>query len=80
MFAVRPGTPTTVSPVYPERILDAPQPPDGPRLWACPLALVTWTNGTPAITNCVPSFGNLVMLTERGSGCCDHRGAPGRRR
>ena len=69
-FAVRPGTPTTVSPVYPERIQDAPQPPDGPPMWACLLGLVTWTNGTPAITNCVPSFGNLVMLTERGSGCC----------
>ena len=70
MFAVRPGTPTTVSPVYPERIQDAPQPPDGPPMWACLLGLVTWTNGTPAITNCVPSFDNLVTLTERGGGCC----------
>jgi hypothetical protein len=69
-FAVRPGTPTTVSPVYPERIQDALQPPDGQPMWACLLGLVTWTNGTPAITNCVPSFGNLVTLTERGSGCC----------
>ncbi len=69
-FAVRPGTPTTVSPVYPERIQDAPQPPDRPPMWACLLGLVTWTNGTPAITNCMPSFDNLVTLTERGGGCC----------
>lgn len=69
-FAVRPGTPTTVSPVYPERIQDAPQPPDGPPMWACLLGLVTWDDGTPTITSCVPSFDNLVTLTERGGGCC----------
>jgi hypothetical protein len=69
-FAVRPGTPTTVSPVYPERIQDTPQPPNGPPMWACLLGLVTWTDGTPTITDCVPSFDNLVTLTERGGGCC----------
>ena len=70
-FAVRPGTPTEVSPVYPQRILDAPQPPDGPRLWACPLAVVAWADGSPTITDCRNHFDNLVTLTGKGSdGCC----------
>jgi hypothetical protein len=69
-FAVRPGTPTEVSPVYPQRILDAPQPPDGPRLWACPLAVVAWADGSPTITDCRQHFDNLVTLTGKGSGGC----------
>jgi hypothetical protein len=69
-FAVRPGTPTLVSPVYPERILEAPQPPDGPRLWACPLAVVAWADGSPTVTDCRQRFDNLVTLTGKGSGGC----------
>jgi len=69
-FAVRPGTPTTMSPVYPQRILEQPQPPDGPRLWACPLAVVTWASGVPEITDCLPQFENLVTLTGSSGGCC----------
>ena len=69
-FAVRPGTPTAVSPVYPERILDTPQPPDGPRLWACPLAVIAWADGTPTLTDCRNHFDNLVTLTGRQSGSC----------
>ena len=65
-FALRPLQPTTV---YPARYLHGPQPPDGPRTWACPLAVLTWDNGTPTALSCVPSFTNLVSLTERG-GCC----------
>ncbi|TQF68269.1 hypothetical protein FK531_14270 [Rhodococcus spelaei] len=38
-IAVRPNTPTEV---YPDRYLLEPQPPEGPRLWACPLAVITW--------------------------------------
>jgi hypothetical protein len=38
-FAVRPGTPTVV---YPERYLQAIQPPEGFRRWACPLAVIDW--------------------------------------
>jgi pSer/pThr/pTyr-binding forkhead associated (FHA) protein len=38
-FAVRPLQPTTI---YPERYASEPQPPDGPRFWSCPLAVVTW--------------------------------------
>ena len=70
IFAVRPGTPTTVSPVYPQRILDAPQPPDGPRLWACPLAVVAWASGAPTITDCRQHFGGLTSVTDDQEGCC----------
>jgi Family of unknown function (DUF6519) len=69
-FAVRPATPTGVSPVYPERILDAPQPPDGPRLWACPLAVIAWSDGSGTVTDCRNHFDNLVALTGRGGGGC----------
>lgn len=70
-FAVRPATPTGVSPVYPERILDAPQPPDGPRLWACPLAVIAWSGGAGTVTDCRNHFDDLVTLTGRGGeGCC----------
>ena len=48
-----------MSPVYPQRILDAPQPPDGPRMWACPLAVVDWSGGSPTVTDCRPQFANL---------------------
>ena len=37
-FAVRPSTPNAV---YPERLLAAPQPPTGPRQWACSLAVLS---------------------------------------
>lgn len=60
LFAVRPGAPSVVSQVYPERIFDTPQPPDGPRLWACPLALIAWANGSPTVTDCRKQFENLV--------------------
>jgi hypothetical protein len=69
-FAARPGTPTMVSPVYPERILDAPQPPDGPRLWACQLAVVAWSDGSPTVSDCRAHFDNLVTLTGEKRGCC----------
>ena len=36
-FAVRPATPQAI---YPQRYLDAPQPPDGPRQWIADLAVV----------------------------------------
>ena len=56
-IAVRPQTPNAV---YPERLLAAPQPPDGPREWLCPLAVVggpaapgkAWTiAGCPSTTS-----------------------------
>ena len=67
-IAARPSTPTKV---YPERYLEGPQPADGPRLWACPLALITWNKTVPEITDCRNPFDNLVELTKRQfGGCC----------
>ena len=69
-IGVRPKTPLAV---YPERYLDQPQPPDGPRLWAAPLAVVEWSNGVLSVLeDCRNPFDNLVELTKRRqSGCCD---------
>ncbi|HSZ60716.1 MAG TPA: DUF6519 domain-containing protein [Terriglobales bacterium] len=68
MFAVRPATPQTV---YPERYENAPQPPDGPRLWACPLGVIAWNGevGT-VVSDCRNEFCNLVDACRRSEGCC----------
>jgi Family of unknown function (DUF6519) len=67
-FAVRPSVANLV---YPARVAASPQPPDGPRVWACPVAFVAWADsGPPAITSCIPPFDNLVELTGNGGGCC----------
>ncbi len=42
--------------VYPARYLAAPQPPDGPRTWACPLAVLTWDGGTATASTLRPAF------------------------
>lgn len=70
-FAVRPSTPVAL---YPQRYLDAPQPPEESRMWICPLAVIGWT-GTDGevLEDCRRHFDNLVELTEResgGCGCC----------
>jgi hypothetical protein len=65
LIAVRPSTPQAA---YPERLLIAPQPPDGPRQWACPLAVIDWRRAV--VTDCRCLFDNLVELTKRKSGCC----------
>ncbi|WP_295386949.1 DUF6519 domain-containing protein [uncultured Thiodictyon sp.] len=59
--AARPLTPNAV---YPQRLLSEPQPPDGPRQWACPLAILgkagtDWTK----LADCRLPFENLVALT-----------------
>jgi hypothetical protein len=70
MFAVRPSTPQQL---YPKRYLDAPQPPEGPRMWVCPLAVIDWTLATlpqfNLLEDCRQFFDNLVELTKRGK-CC----------
>jgi hypothetical protein len=71
-IAVRPQTPNAV---YPERLLAAPQPPDGPREWLCPLAVVRRTGRTwESLDDCRLPFDNLVELTARqpggGDSCC----------
>jgi hypothetical protein len=65
-FALRPIQPAIV---YPARFLAEPQPPDGPRTFACPLAVLTWEDGNVTSSNCVPPFEDLVKLTTKGS-CC----------
>lgn len=66
-FAVRPATPGAV---LPARLLDAPQPPDGPRLWACPLAVIRWVNRKfQLVRDCRHHFPPLTGITS-GEGCC----------
>ncbi len=66
-IGVRPSTPTTV---YPDRLLRTPQPPDGPRQWVCPLAVVSgWQDGSSAILeDCRNHFPPLIDA--QGEGCC----------
>ena len=67
-FAVRPNSPAEV---YPHRYLAAPQPPEGPRLWACPLATIGWQkNVLSVLEDCRETFDNLVELTRRRDGGC----------
>lgn len=68
LFAVRPTTPQEV---YPERYLADFQPPEGPRMWACPLGVIGWNQqvGT-LLADCRNPFDNLVNLTKRQQGCC----------
>src|SRR5216684_1430224 len=69
-FAARPSTPVEV---YPTRYLDDFQPPDGPRQWICPLAILNWSGTVGSvIADCRNKFDNLVDLTKRKSGasCC----------
>lgn len=68
MFAVRPATPQAV---YPERYQNDFQPPDGPRLWACPLGVIAWSDEVGRLaSDCRNFFDNLVNLTKRAQGCC----------
>lgn len=67
-IGVRPSTPTAV---YPARYLRAPQPPDGPRQWACPLAVVSWEGRTfDVLDDCRRPFHPLTELERGGGGCC----------
>jgi hypothetical protein len=66
-FALRPIEPAQI---YPARYLEGSQPPDGPLTWVGPLATVAWAGNTPTVTSCVPSFENLVELSENTDGCC----------
>ena len=65
-IAVRPSTPSTV---YPDRYVRTPQPPDGPKLWACPLAVIGWQTGqVSTLEDCRNHFKPLI--DERAGGCC----------
>ena len=65
-FALRPIQPMIV---YPERYLRAPQPPDGPRTWACPLAVLTWGEEHVKVSRCVPRFSGLAQTGGQGGSC-----------
>ncbi|MEO8597314.1 MAG: DUF6519 domain-containing protein [Candidatus Solibacter sp.] len=69
VFAARPSTPVEL---YQNRYTVAPQPPEGPRVWVCPLAVISWVETTgELVTDCREQFDNLVELTKRkGGGCC----------
>jgi hypothetical protein len=68
MFAVRPITPMMV---YPERYQNAPQPPEGPRLWACPLGVISWNGEVGKLaSDCRNQFCTLVDACRRQQGCC----------
>src|SRR5207244_198448 len=69
-MAVRPDTPTEV---YPHRYLESPQPPNGPRIWVCPLAVIEWDDGSlNVLEKCRNHFDNLVDLSKRKlGGCCN---------
>ncbi len=67
-IGVRPSTPATV---LPDRLLRTPQPPDGPRMWACPLAVIGWDNGAfDVLADCRVPFDPLTGITAGGEGCC----------
>jgi hypothetical protein len=61
-IGVRPETPQNV---LPARLLREPQPPDGPRMWACPLAVIGWQDGAfELLDDC------RVPFPECDGGCC----------
>jgi hypothetical protein len=67
---VRPETPTAV---YPARYLRTPQPPDGPRQWVCPLAVIEWLDQgvLDVVDDCRRPFDPLTEIEPgRGGGCC----------
>jgi Family of unknown function (DUF6519) len=74
-FAVRPNTPQQV---YPQRYLEGPQGPTGPRRWLTDLAIVQATGGNPAtglpagftiVADCRIPLNPITGLTGEG-GCC----------
>jgi hypothetical protein len=75
-FAVRPNTPQQV---YPQRYLEAPQGPTGPRRWLTDLAIVESTGGDPTtgkpggftiVADCRVPFTPITGLGDDGGGCC----------
>ena len=68
VIGVRPSTPQAV---YPARLLREPQQPDGPRMWACPLAVISWSDDSMVFDeDCRYQFPPLVDLSDQGGGCC----------
>jgi hypothetical protein len=67
-FAVRPNTPQLV---YPQRYLETPQPPDGPRQWLCDLAVVGHdaAGGLTVLDDCRKHFSPLTEVDD--CTCCN---------
>jgi hypothetical protein len=64
-FTVRPATPQNI---YPQRYVDGPQPPDGPRQWLADLAVMeALDDGSKLLEDCRVSF---QPLTAQSAGCC----------
>ena len=67
-IAARPETPTAV---LPAALLRAPRPPDGPRTWVAPLAVIAWENREfRLLDDCRRPFLPLVDILPEGGGCC----------
>ncbi|HYP62823.1 MAG TPA: DUF6519 domain-containing protein [Acidocella sp.] len=65
-FAARPSTPQQL---YPQRYLDAPQPPEGPVQYLAPLGVVGWSNNAfSLIEDCSLPFLPLTKLHD--CSCC----------
>ena len=76
-IAVRPSALTKEAQIYPTNYLKHFRPPNGPRLWVSPLAVLQWqkvANGnsrTLTVRDCRHTFNNLVELSQQqGTGCC----------
>ena len=70
MIALRPGIgPGSPSLVYPQRIVEEEQPPDGPRQWLAPIAFVRWDSDSPATEDCVHRFDSLVRAEDSAGSC-----------
>jgi hypothetical protein len=67
-FAVRPNTPQNV---YPQRYLDKPQQPEGPRQWLCELAVYTGANAPEGTTIPVTPDCRIPFLPLTELGTCD---------
>ena len=79
MVAVRAATPQTV---FPPRYLAAFQPPDGPRRWSIPLAVIGWSRAKEGqgkegpikegqvLDDCRRRFASLGAVTRRNAGGC----------
>jgi hypothetical protein len=66
-FAVRPSTPVQI---YPQRYLEAPQPPDGPRQWLTDIAVMAaQPNGATLVQDCRVPF--VPLTQQQGGRCCN---------
>jgi hypothetical protein len=76
MVALRPGIGAAAADlVYPQRIMDEPQPPDGPRQWLTPMAFVRWHPRSPRTQDCIRRFDSLIR-EEVEAGSCTVRVRP----